>query len=110
LKYHPGIPAGVNPIRSNDMLMPTDEQARELEFTVEELAGLLYPGIAYDTALPQQWVDLVRTYDFDPRGTVVWLYRDGDIFGRPQPLTSDAYRCMIFIASAERKKLEGGGS
>jgi hypothetical protein len=92
------------------MKMPTDEQARELEFTTEELAGLLYPGITFDTALPQDWVDLTHTYGFDPRGTVVWLYRKGDIFGRPQPLTMDSYRSMIFIADAEKKKLEGGGS
>jgi len=90
------------------MRLPTDKQAADLEFTKDELARALYPGIPYDTALPQEWVDLMGTYDWDPRSSVVWLYREGDIYGRPAPLTSDAYRHLIWFADAEKQKLEGG--
>jgi hypothetical protein len=41
----------------------------------------------YDTALPQPWVNKITDTGFDPRGTVVWGYPKGSIFGLPIPLT-----------------------
>lgn len=84
------------------MKMPTNKQARELEFTKHELARLLYDSMPYDVALPQQWVDEVTTEEFDPRTCVVWGYPARDIIGRPFPLTEEAYEAL--------SKLKRGGS
>jgi len=46
-----------------------------------------YPTVAYDTALPQPWVDDLISRGFDPRGVFVWAYPPTYIFGIPYPLT-----------------------
>lgn len=56
--------------------------------TVGELAAQLYPDLTYDTALPQQWVDLCIDRGFDPRSRVIWGYPNG--WGKPYPLTAEA--------------------
>ena len=89
------------------MRMPTDKQAAELEFTKDELAKLLYPGVTYDVALPQQWVDEVTNEHFDPRYCVVWGYTSRQpIYGEPLALTQEAYRSLLFQAHAKKKEAE----
>lgn len=89
------------------MRMPTDKEARELEFTKDELARILYPGIPFDVALPQSWVDEVTFDVFDPRVNVVWGYTPRNkVFGEPLALTTDAYRTLIFLADAKKKEVE----
>jgi len=46
-----------------------------------------HPRCAYDTALPQDWVNLMTCQGFDPRYNFVWAYPRGSIFGIPYPLT-----------------------
>ena len=72
-------------------LVSAEIQAGE-GLTVDKLADLLYPGVTYDTALPQPWVnDCSRNKNFDPRGMVVWGYPKGcSVFGDPLPLTLEA--------------------
>ena len=87
------------------MKMPTDKQARELEFTKSELAGLLYHGVTFDTALPQQWVDEVTSENFDPRTCVVWGYtKRCSVLGEPLALTTEAYMSLLFLSEAERER------
>jgi len=89
------------------MKMPTDKQARELEFTKSELAEMLYPGVPFDVALPQNWIDEVRHEFFDPRINVVWGYPPRNaVFGEPLALTTEAYMSLIFIADAKKKERE----
>lgn len=60
--------------------------------TKGELANRIYPHIAYDTALPQDWVDQCTTEGFDPRPCFVWGYPRGSVMGKPLPLTKEAAR------------------
>jgi hypothetical protein len=86
------------------MRMPTDKEARELEFTKDELAGLLYPGIPFDVALPQQWLDEVTNEHFDPRINCVWGYPTRNkVFGEPLPLTTGAYMSLLFLNDAKKR-------
>lgn len=56
--------------------------------TVTEAALARYPGVTYDTALPQGWVDIVKqATGHDVRGHFVWLYENGNVFGRAAPIT-----------------------
>ena len=54
------------------------------------LIDLVDPQVAYDIALPQDWVNHVTSLGFDPRGQVVWAYPHGYIYGMPMPLTEEA--------------------
>ena len=66
--------------------------------TVQETAERMWPGVSYDTALPQPWVNVILSQEywncaekgFDPRGKFVWGYPDKCIFGVPLPLTAEA--------------------
>ena len=58
--------------------------------TKGELATELYPTMTYDTALPQNWVNMCMEKGFDPRFSVVWGYPADTIMGRPFPLTLEA--------------------
>lgn len=52
--------------------------------TVYAAATRQYPGITFDCALPQGWVD---SLPWDPRGHVVWGYPTGSFSGTPLPIT-----------------------
>lgn len=62
--------------------------------TKGDLINQVDPQVAYDTALPQEWVDRVTRKGFDPRGQVVWAYPHGYICGMPMPLTEEARRTL----------------
>ena len=87
------------------MKMPTDIQASELEFTKDELARILYPGVTFDIALPQDWVDRVSHEHFDPRTNVVWGYtKRCTILGEPLALTTEAYLSLLYLVDSERSR------
>lgn len=73
---------------------PKKAECETMGLTVGELAELLYPGATFDYAMPQFWVDDMVKAGFDPRGQVVWLYEKGSSFGRPAPLTAEAYMAL----------------
>jgi hypothetical protein len=55
-----------------------------------------YPRCAYDTALPQEWVNLMTRQGFDPRYQFVWAYPKGSVFGIPYPLSPRAaYKFLV---------------
>lgn len=63
------------------------------DMTVGRLAERLYGHLpAYDTALPQPWVNACLEDGFDPRGSFVWVYPVGSLMGQPGPLTAEAAR------------------
>jgi hypothetical protein len=49
-----------------------------------------YPGCAYDTDLPIEWVADMTRRGFDPRYQFVWAYPKGSVLGIPYPLTPRA--------------------
>ena len=71
-----------------------------LGLTKGDLITLVAPQVAYDTALPQEWVDRVTQKGFDPRGQVVWAYPHGYIYGMPMPLTEEARRHLAELKQA----------
>lgn len=53
-----------------------------------ELAEQRYPGMTFDCALPQDWVDSLKAGFSDlVIGHFVWLYPEGSVFGIPAPVT-----------------------
>jgi hypothetical protein len=58
-------------------------------WTVGELARQLYPGVIYDPALPQPWVDdMARRWGMEARGSFIWAYpEDLPRHGYRRPLT-----------------------
>lgn len=71
-----------------------------LSLTTGDLITLVAPQVAYDTALPQEWVDRVTQKGFDPRGQVVWAYPHGYIYGMPMPLTEEARQALHLLQEA----------
>ena len=63
--------------------------------TKGDLIDLLNPQAAFDTALPQDWVNHIISQGFDPRGQVVWAYPKGTVWGLPMPLTEEARSALI---------------
>jgi len=79
--------------------LPHVNDLQYLRLTVKEQAERLYPGITFDYALPQPWVDECRTMGFDVRGHAVWLYPAGaGAFGEPGALTQEFFTwyCLTF--------------
>ena len=60
-----------------------------IEMTVRERCEQM--GLkAYDTSLPQPWVDMMRDrHGVDVLGKVVWSYDEAGVFGRPVGLTPE---------------------
>lgn len=65
--------------------------------TKGDLIARLDPQVTFDTALPQDWVNLITARGFDPRGQVVWAYPHGYIYGMPMPLTEEARKALISL-------------
>lgn len=80
------------------ILLPDLKTLEKDRKTVGELAEQLYPGMTYDTSLPQEWVNYCTARVFDPRGQVVWLYPDRDLLGIPAPLTQEAMLNLCALA------------
>ena len=70
--------------------LPHENDLIAMPNSVREMAEKLYPGVTYDTALPQGWVNEMQALGFDPRGQVIWLYPNGLLAGQPAPLTAEA--------------------
>jgi hypothetical protein len=76
--------------------MPTYE-------TKDAAAARIYPGITYDTALPQGWVNSAiagafpSAPAFDPVPHFVWGYPDKMLFGLPLPLTQEGMDYLIAL-------------
>lgn len=60
-----------------------------------DLCQMVSPQVPYDTALPQDWVNLTTARGFDPRGQVVWAYPQGTVWGLPMPLTTEARTALL---------------
>lgn len=56
-----------------------------------EAAQILYPGLVFDTALPQLWVNEALRAEFDVRPHFIWGYPAHNILGMPYPLTQEGY-------------------
>lgn len=70
--------------------------------TVDTAARRLYPGLTFDTALPQQWVDKLCARDLDPRDHFVWLYEQGRLAGRAAPVTPRGIEIAAICATYVR--------
>ena len=72
-------------------------RAVEIRETVVEAAERMWPGVTFDTALPQEWVNKITAQkywggvenDFSPLGNFVWGYPEevGGMCGIPLPVT-----------------------
>lgn len=73
------------------------------ECTIKELADALYPGVTWDPALPQDWIEEQRTRGWEPVGAVVWGYSPyfNTLDGIPMPLTLEASEELMEL---EREK------
>ena len=65
-----------------------------LRETVAQAAERLYPGMTYDCALPQEWVDAGRCHAI---GHVIWGYPKGSIFGMPMAITEHGKKLLESI-------------
>ena len=61
--------------------------------TKGDLIARVDPQVAYDIALPQDWVNHITNLGFDPLGQVVWAYPHGYVWGLPMPLTEEHRQC-----------------
>ena len=70
-------------------------------WTVNEVARHLYPGIAFDTALPQPFVNECRDrLKVEARGAFVWgypgkEYRNRNLNGLPLPLVLESWAKVL---------------
>ena len=65
--------------------------------TKGDLIARVDPQVAYDIALPQDWVNHITILGFDPLGQVVRAYPHGYIYGMPMPLTEEARKALISL-------------
>jgi len=65
---------------------------------LNELAEKTYPGVTFDTALPQQWVNRMADRGFDVRRNFVTLYPKYSI-PYMAPITAEGIRMAAIIAS-----------
>jgi adenine deaminase len=66
--------------------------------TVYELAEQTYPGVTFDSALPQDWVNAMQARGFDVRGHFVTLYPK-DALAYMAPITPEGIRMAAIVAS-----------
>jgi hypothetical protein len=66
--------------------------------TVNQAAEERYPGVTFDTALPQQWVDAMSERGFDVRGHFITLYPK-DSVAYMAPITTEGIRMAAIVAS-----------
>ena len=69
--------------------MATLVEVERLRLSVGDTAKMLYPGLEFDTALPQDWVNELLAKGYDIRAQAVWAYPAGCAFGEPFPLTEE---------------------
>ena len=86
--------------------LPTLEEIKEKNITKDSLAKLLLPGITYDCALPQEWLDSISQkyegkYDL-LRSTIVWAYPPhNSMFGEPTALCLETEALLRNFTSGE---------
>jgi len=66
--------------------------------TVNQAAEERYPGVTFDTALPQQWVNVMAERGFDVRRNFVTLYPK-DSVAYMAPITTEGIRMAAIVAS-----------
>ena len=66
--------------------------------TFNELAEQTYPGVTFDTALPQQWVNVMAERGFDVRRNFVTL-DPKDSVAYMAPITTEGIRMAAIVAS-----------
>jgi len=66
--------------------------------TVNQAAEERYPGVTFDTALPQQWVNIMANRGFDVRRNFVTLYPK-DSVAYMAPITTEGIRMAAIVAS-----------
>jgi len=66
--------------------------------TVNQAAEERYPGVTFDTALPQQWVNIMANRGFDVRRNFVTLYPK-DSVAYIAPITTEGIRMAAIVAS-----------
>ena len=72
--------------------------------TKDRAAERMYPGVTFDCALPQDWVNEAESSQgFDVRPHFVWGYPEGSCFGMPLPLSTEG---VTFLLESEAKKAE----
>ena len=72
-------------------LVARDTYSERQGWSKQDWAEATYPGLTYDCALPQPWVDACG--DYDPRLWWVWGYPEShSTFGLPLPLCVEAVR------------------
>ena len=60
----------------------------------EQAAQRMYPGVTFDMALPQDWVDMmIDKHDADVRPHFVWGY-ENSMMGCPLPVTAEGAQMM----------------
>ena len=74
------------------------EGGEEMTFSSSELAEERYPGVTFDCALPQTWVNQMDERGFDVRGHFVTLYPDEGV-DYMAPITAEGIRMAAIIAS-----------
>ena len=68
--------------------------------TLNQLADQIYPGVTFDTALPQQWVNRMADRGFDVRRNFVTLYpKSKAAFPYMAPITTEGIRMAAIVAS-----------
>jgi len=66
--------------------------------TVNQATEERYPGVTFDTALPQQWVNVMAERGFDVRRNFVTLYPK-DSVAYMAPITTEGIRMAAIVAS-----------
>ena len=66
--------------------------------TVNQAAEERYPAVTFDTALPQQWVNIMANRGFDVRHNFVTLYPK-DSVAYIAPITTEGIRMAAIVAS-----------
>lgn len=67
-----------------------------------ELMKFHHPGVPFDTALPQDFVDECQRCGFDPRPEVVWAYPAmHHLFGIPMGVTIKATAKLRLVAAIQ---------
>ena len=68
----------------------------------DQIAERMYPGVTFDVALPQPWVDMMQELIY-PKVEVpphfVWGYPEGNMGGIPLPISTEGAGMMYQLAS-----------
>lgn len=89
--------------REDIMELKSIKYYQNTSISKHELARLLYPGKTFDSTLPQEWLNHIAKTTGESLGltyheilfSLVWIYdSDSPCFGRPAPLTIEAYNLL----------------